>query len=403
MVALVSVAGLAMTLAGLHRQEQGARALSLAGRQRALGQKVALDALAVQAAETPDVRTARAAEMQADVSAWEADQQALSSCGSAPLARLVTATGPFHHAAVDSARGLLAALPPEDSADRPYLYPYLTPLIQNEASYATGMTPVVLEAHREAWEQRQSLVRAEWGLLAAILLTLLAEATLVIVPGGVHRALSLLQESEEKLAGQDAALGEADRQIAEMRAVLENLSTVDALTGLTNHRAFHQHLDREMGRALRHGHALSLMLVDVDQFKSYNEAYGHSHGDEALKLIARVLRESARNSDIPARFGGEEFAVILTETDTMGAVVLGERLRHAVADTDGAQRPLTVSVGIQTLTPGTFGVADLIAQADRALCHAKGEGRNRVTHASLLPDPVEESWRFTPEGELVAA
>lgn len=392
-----------MNLSGLHKQEQGARALSLAGRQRALGQTITLDALAVQAAETPDVRTARAAETAADVDAWEAGQRQLSRCSPAPLARLMTAAGPSHQAIVVSARGLLAALPPESSTAHPNLYPYLTPLIQNEASYVAAMTPAVQEAHREAREQRRSLARGEWGLGAAILLTLLAEAALLLVPGGVRRTLSSLRESEEKSAGQDAALGQADRQIAEMRAVLENLSTVDALTGLRNHREFHEHLDREMGRALRHGHALSLMLVDVDKFKSYNEAYGHSQGDEALKLIARVLKESARNSDVPARFGGEEFAVILTETDTMGAVVLGERLRHAVADADGAQRPLTVSIGITTLTPGTFVVAEMIAQADRALCHAKGEGRNRVTHASRLPAPVEESWRFTPDGDLVAA
>ena len=145
------------------------------------------------------------------------------------------------------------------------------------------------------------------------------------------------------------------------------------------------------------------MLVDVDKFKSYNEAHGHADGDMALKFIGRILKDGARTSDVPARYGGEEFAVILTETDTMGAVILGERLRHAVAGADCLRHPLTVSVGIATLTPGTCGVAGLIALADRALCHAKGEGRNRVTHASRLPDPVEENWRFTLDGEMVAA
>ena len=404
-VALVSVVGLALNLVALHRQEQGARALSLTGRQRTLGQKIALDALAVQAAETTDERTARANELQTDMITWEMDQEALTHCASGPLARLVTSAAASRQATADAAKELLAALPPEGDAARPNLYAYLTPLLHNEVDYAAEMEPAVAEAHREAHDQRAYLARAEWGLLAAVLLTLLAEAALAIGPArsGVRRAILDLHESEEKIAGQDAALGEADRQIAEMRAVLQNLATVDALTGLKNHREFHEQLDRELGRSLRHGRPLSLMLVDVDKFKSYNETYGHSDGDEALKLIGRVLKESARATDIPARYGGEEFAVILTETDTMGAAILGERLRHAVAEADCLQRPLTVSVGIATLTPGTFGVAGLVAQADRALCHAKGEGRNRVTHASRLPDPVEENWRFTPEGELVTA
>ncbi len=404
-VAFVSIVGLILNLAVLHRQEQGARALSLTGHQRALSQKIALDALSVQAAETPEARTARADELQADTLTWSEDQQTLSHYGNPPLSRLVTAAEPAHQATMSAAQGLLAALPPEGDAARPNLYAYLTPLLESETAYVAGMTPAIAEAHREAREQRISVARTGWGLFAAILLTLLIEVVLVVGPArsGVRQAVLDLHGSEEKIAGQDAALGEADRQIAEMRAVLQNLSTVDSLTGLKNHREFHEQLDRELGRSVRHGRPLSLMLVDVDKFKSYNESYGHSDGDEALKLIGRVLKESARNSDIPARYGGEEFAVILTETDTMGAVILGERLRHAVAEADSLQRPLTVSVGIATLTPGMYGVAGLIAQADRALCHAKGEGRNRVTHASRLPDPVEENWQFMPDGELVAA
>jgi diguanylate cyclase (GGDEF)-like protein len=175
-----------------------------------------------------------------------------------------------------------------------------------------------------------------------------------------------------------------------MRETLENLSTVDALTSLKNHRAFHEQLDREMGRALRHGHPLSLLLLDIDRFKAYNDSYSHTEGDQALKIVSELLKETARTSDIPARYGGEEFAIILTETDMMGAVVLGERLRQAVASADGLQRPLTASIGIATLTPNIFSVPALIAQADRALCHAKGDGRNRVSHAHRIPAPLED-------------
>ncbi len=244
-----------------------------------------------------------------------------------------------------------------------------------------------------------------WEGLALSLLAPLAAGLLLFRPAGgrIPRTLAALHEAEARASEQNAALGEADRQLDEMRAVLENLATVDTLTGLPNHRAFHEHLDRELGRALRHGHSLSLLLLDLDRFKAFNDAYGHVHGDEALKLAGRVLAENARTSDIPARFGGEEFAVILTETDTMGAVIFGERLRQSIASADCLQRPITVSIGIATLTPSMSGVAELIAQADRALCHAKGEGRNRVSHVSRLPDPIEENWRFLPDSELVAA
>ena len=145
-----------------------------------------------------------------------------------------------------------------------------------------------------------------------------------------------------------------------------------------------------MGRALRYGQPLSLLLLDLDKFKSYNDSYSHTEGDQALKLIARVIAETARASDIPARYGGKEFVVILTETDMMGAVVLGERLRQAVASLDGLQRPLTASIGLATLNGNIFSAPALIAQADRALCHAKGDGRNRVSHAHRIPAPLED-------------
>lgn len=245
----------------------------------------------------------------------------------------------------------------------------------------------------------------QWEFLSVTILILLAAGALVfwLFRKTTHHPLMTLREMEVKSTEQDAALGEADRQIDEMRAVLENLSTVDALTGLKNHRAFQEQIVIEQGRALRHGHSLSLLLLDVDRFKSYNVAYGHPKGDQALKLIGELLKDNARTSDIPFRYGGEEFAVILTETDTMGAIVLGERIRHAIASANGLQRPVTASIGIATLTPGLSGVGELIAQADRALCHAKGEGRNRVSHISRLPQRVEENWRLTRDGELVAA
>ena len=209
-------------------------------------------------------------------------------------------------------------------------------------------------------------------------------------PGRLRQTLDTLRVAEARQADQDAALAEADQQMAEMRHLMDNLSTLDALTGMRNHRAFYEQLEIEMGRALRHSSPLSLLLLDVDQFKSYNDRYGHPSGDTALKQIADVIREHTRATDILARFGGKQFAVILTETDMMGSVVLGERLRQAVSGMGTLHRPLTVSIGLTTLALGMGGVAGMIAQADRALCAAKGEGRNRVSHADRLPTVADE-------------
>jgi len=270
-----------------------------------------------------------------------------------------------------------------------------------------ALLALALVALAGQYAQGDSMNRQDWKVMAAVGLTLLMAACVLAAHPSVHA----LRAMEIRMQEQDAALGEADRQIDEMRATLENLSTIDALTGLQNHRAFQQQLESEMGRALRHGHALSLLLLDVDRFKSFNSAYGHRSGDEALRLIGSLLKENARTSDIPVRYGGEEFAVILTETDTIGAIVLGERIRQAIAAANGLPRPITASIGIATLTPNMTGVSELIAHTDRALCHAKGEGRNRVSHISRLPHPeeeqMEEEWCLTRDtisvSDLIAA
>lgn len=378
-MALFPLVGQVLLQMALGRGAADATLAAQAERQRARGLSLALSALAVQSAETPAVRDERAAEMTRTLTDWEAAQPILDARASLPSSESLH----------DAAQGVLAALPPSGDPHRPDLYRYLTPLLQSQRAFGDGLGRVAADAERASEARRAALRRLAGGLLAATLLALAAAGALAF-QGGTARTLAALQMLEEGEEEREAALGEADKQLAQMRHVVDNLATVDALTGLPNHRSFHETLDREMGRALRHGGALSLLLLDVDRFKPYNDAYGHPAGDEALRQVARMVGETARVSDIAARFGGEEFALILPDTDVMGAVVLGERLRHAVADADGLERPLTASLGIATLTPGMSGVAELIAQADRALCHAKGEGRNRVSHALRLPAPLED-------------
>ena len=380
----LSVLGQAAVLTALHAPNADAPAAALAQKQQAECRHLVSSAQAVQLAQTPAQRTFWGNDLRNASDGWKLSSQTLPH--SSTVAKSLEEANSTQTAMLDSAKNLLAALPPDGSVQKTDLTPYLTPLVSSQAAYAASMDTVAA-GYQASAAGHLTLLRelsAGFGLLTLLLLTGFGASA------ARPEAISGLVALEEKNREQDAALGEADKQIAEMRRTLENLSTIDALTGLQNHRAFQERLDREMGRALRHGQPLSLLLLDVDKFKSYNDSYSHTEGDQALKMIAGLIAETARASDIPARYGGKEFAIILTETDMMGAVVVGERLRQAVASADGLQRPLTASIGIATLNGNIFSAPALIAQADRALCHAKGDGRNRVSHAHRIPSPLED-------------
>ncbi len=167
------------------------------------------------------------------------------------------------------------------------------------------------------------------------------------------------------------------------------LATGDGLTGIAGRGHFDETLAAEWRRALRDGTKLSLVLLDIDFFKAFNDTYGHLAGDECLKKIARVLAATvARAGDLPARFGGEEFAVLLPGTDRLGSLVIAEAIRVAVAalaidhKASAIHRHLTVSVGTATVVPDESLTAEaLIAKADHALYLAKVSGRNIVKQA----------------------
>jgi len=180
------------------------------------------------------------------------------------------------------------------------------------------------------------------------------------------------------------------REIAE--AELAILADTDGLTGLANRRIFDRRMEIEWLRASRDGTPLSLLLVDVDQFKAYNDIYGHQAGDECLQTVATVLSKSVhRSGDLVARYGGEEVAILLPDTDADDAATVAERIRERVEslalqhEANPPSNVLTISIGSATCMPAFESVLmepkDLIALADRALYRAKLEGRNRVSVA----------------------
>ena len=171
---------------------------------------------------------------------------------------------------------------------------------------------------------------------------------------------------------------------------LEALSYLDALTGIGNRRAFDKALDREWRRGIRSKQPLSLLMLDIDWFKSFNDRYGHQAGDKALVEVSGVLNDIIRRAgDIVARYGGEEFAVLMAETDLPGAAVIAGRIlagiqQMALPARDGIDGILTISIGYASVVPTDDGRPDaLIAAADAALYQAKHDGRNRAVEAVL--------------------
>ena len=184
-------------------------------------------------------------------------------------------------------------------------------------------------------------------------------------------------------------LSERTQQLHIANTLLEELATIDGLTNVANRRRLDLYLQQEWQRATRAQTTISMLLLDVDDFKRFNDTYGHQAGDDCLRAVADVLRALAlRGADLPARFGGEEFAVVLPETPADGARVVADSIREAIAalaiphpDSTVAGH-VTVSVGVASAQPGQGATtAGLIAACDRALYRAKQMGRNRTVVA----------------------
>jgi diguanylate cyclase (GGDEF)-like protein len=174
------------------------------------------------------------------------------------------------------------------------------------------------------------------------------------------------------------------KEIEMMKEEAIRLSYTDDLTGIYNHRFFIEQLTLEVERQKRYPTPLSLLMIDIDYFKHYNDNNGHLAGDQVLKAIAILIQHGVRQSDIVARYGGEEFSAILINTGREEALEIAERVRRNVADTrfpnENAQpnKDLTVSVGVATFSSSISTLTDLIREADHALYLAKKCGRNRI-------------------------
>lgn len=196
-----------------------------------------------------------------------------------------------------------------------------------------------------------------------------------------YRELSPTEIERLQVIGNQSSLA---LQNALLHEELERLSVTDRLTELYNHGYFQQRLEEEIGRAQRFGRTLSLIMLDIDDFKDFNDTFGHPRGDKVLQKVSSIIRDNLREMDVAARYGGEEFVVVLPETDADGAAAVAERIRQGVASfpfigADG-QPPVTktVSVGVASFPLHASAQSRLIDLADRAMYLAKRSGKNRV-------------------------
>jgi diguanylate cyclase len=178
------------------------------------------------------------------------------------------------------------------------------------------------------------------------------------------------------------------RELRSKNVLLAALSSTDGLSGLLNRRSWEEAVANEFGRCRRIGHSSALMMLDIDHFKAINDRDGHPAGDQVIREVAALLRDTLRHHDIAGRYGGDEFGVVLAGTDVRGAPVIAERIRKRIESAVLEPRHrvrTTVSIGTAVIGRSDANYLDWIARADRALYAAKGAGRNRAVHADPAP------------------
>jgi diguanylate cyclase len=227
------------------------------------------------------------------------------------------------------------------------------------------------------------------------------------VRGIVANLLVETQQVAEKNHALEDRLSRASGEVAELRQNLEVVrreALTDPLTGIPNRKLFDSRLREAARNAVENNEPLALLILDIDHFKKFNDTFGHQLGDQVLRLVAKTLTECVKGRDTPARFGGEEFVIVLPQTRLENAVTLAEQIRRTMVrhkvvrkDTGDDYGIITLSVGASIYRPGEP-LADMIRRADGALYHAKHTGRNRVVAEDDVPPEV-----FTAVADAQAA
>lgn len=215
---------------------------------------------------------------------------------------------------------------------------------------------------------------------------------------GQHLTLCVVRDISERKAAEDK-LRRQTEELQKLHAELKELASHDGLTGLFNWRAFYEHAEQMLKTAHRREESTTLLMLDLDHFKQVNDRFGHAEGNRVLQAVASTLRAAARENDIVARHGGEEFVVAALGLTEGEGLVAAERLRAAIAAIENMKQPVTTSIGVATLPPQTHKqdasrvLAALLDKADQALYAAKNHGRNQVCHFNHLASLAQHRGR----------
>ncbi len=229
---------------------------------------------------------------------------------------------------------------------------------------------------------------ASEGIRSQVALALRSGESIIgvlLIASATYRELTSAETERLQVIGNQSSLA---LQNALLHEELERLSVTDRLTELYNHGYLQQRLEEEFERAARFGHTLSLIMLDIDDFKQYNDRYGHPKGDKVLQAVSSIIRQNLREIDVAARYGGEEFVVVLPETDVAGALAVAERIRKSMSQhpfpshDDAGPVTQTISLGVATYPIHATTPSRLIETADKAMYEAKRFGKNQVTVAS---------------------
>ncbi len=267
------------------------------------------------------------------------------------------------------------------------VYPLEEGLIGQVAK--TGQPEIVFDSKRDS--RLRSIPGINQFLRSILIIPLAMDSKLIgVIAIGKKEPYAFGQKQVQILSslGGQAAVAMANAMLYKK---IEKLAITDGLTKVYNHRYFYKKMEEERERYRRYGTVFSFVMLDLDYFKRFNDKYGHRAGDHALYTVAQVIKKSTRMLDVVSRYGGEEFAVILPETDAASARVVAERILHAVHDTyfsvseDHPPVHITVSIGVATCPQDAESTNDLIELADKALYYSKETGKNKISVWSEVP------------------
>ena len=257
--------------------------------------------------------------------------------------------------------------------------------IREDGSPYPGLEHPAMVALREGTEQHNSVMGVykpsgalSWISINAVPLFKDNQArpyAVVVTFTDISERKAFVTQIEDQLS----QLENQKKELEFANVKLLSLASTDGLTGLSNHRTFKEQLHSQLVTAERNNTPLSLILLDVDKFKSFNDDFGHQAGDAVLKGLASVLQDVSRGNELIARYGGEEFAIILPGANAEAAIVAAERFRTSIEKASWPNRPVTASFGVTSFSPG-MDPDEMVRTSDEALYMSKHAGRNRVTH-----------------------